>query len=269
MTYKMLVVDIDDTLLNSNHEISALTYQRLQDLQAAGVYLVLASGRPTESMVETARHLRLDLYQSYIISYNGAVVTRMSDQKELFSQRLEIEDQKALIQAIQSRHLCLTTYVDGKILLDYPNQYSDVEAELTGLEANYSPQTIAELDKPCLKFMAVGDPSQVAEWNQELQGHFGKKVYATTSKPFFLEFMHQDVSKGEAISKLCHYLNMNLDAVIACGDGNNDASMIQVAGLGVAMANASDYLKSISDYITLSNDQDGLIKVIDEFILKD
>ncbi|MDO4432200.1 MAG: Cof-type HAD-IIB family hydrolase [Aerococcaceae bacterium] len=265
MNYQMLVLDIDDTLLTSERTISERTYDALMDAQKRGVKIVLASGRPTPSMVETARQLKLDVFDSYIISFNGAVVTRMKDVRELFSQRIEISEQRAIIDYLQAQHLVVTTYTDDTIMLDKVNEYSHIEGELTGLPSVYDEKWIATLDTPRLKFIGVGDPQIVKQCETALNGQFGEWTYVTTSKPYFLEMMHKDVSKGKAVEWLCRYLNMEVSQVVACGDGNNDATMIETAGLGIAMGNATDYLKSIADEITLSNDEDGIVAVLEKY----
>lgn len=266
MNYEMLVLDIDDTLLNSQHVITPATYSALIDAQMRGKKIVLASGRPTKSMIETAKYLKLDEFDSYIISFNGAVVTRMKDLTELFSQRIEESEQRAVIDYIQENNLAVLTYTDDSIVIDRCNEYSDIEAQLTGLVAEYNADWIENLISPRLKFIGVGAPHIVKRCEEELQGSFGEHTYATTSKPYFLEMMHKSVSKGSSIERLCTHLGITTEQVIACGDGNNDATMIEVAGLGIAMANATDYLKSIADEITLSNDEDGVVAVIQKYM---
>ncbi|MFK8243402.1 MULTISPECIES: Cof-type HAD-IIB family hydrolase [unclassified Facklamia] len=265
MNYKFLILDIDDTLLNSQRQITPKTRERLMQLQEDGYYLVLASGRPTKSMIETAKELKLDQYHSYIISFNGAVITKMDDESELYSKRLELEEQREIIDYIQAQSLSVISYTDDEIIIDYENDYSHIEAELTGIPYHYSPEYISSIETPQLKLIGVGNPTIVEEVNTALDGQFGQSTYATTSKPYFIEFMHREVSKGDAIKKLVSHLGYTVEQVVACGDGNNDASMIEVAGVGVAMANATDYLKSLADEITKSNDDDGLVDVMNQY----
>ncbi|MBS4456889.1 Cof-type HAD-IIB family hydrolase [Tuanshanicoccus lijuaniae] len=268
MNYKLLILDIDDTLLNSQREITPKTRERLMQLQEDGYYVVLASGRPTKSMLETAKELNLDKYHSYIISFNGAVITKMDDETELYSQRLDVTEQRAIIDYLQAQPLSVISYTEDEIIIDAENDYSHIEGELTGIPYRYSPEHIASIDTPQLKFIGVGDPAIVQTVDQDLNGKFGQSTYATTSKPYFMEFMHRDVSKGDAIKKLVAHLGYTVEQVVACGDGNNDASMIEVAGVGVAMANATEYLKSLADEVTKSNDEDGLVVVMDKYFAK-
>ena len=107
--YQMLVLDIDDTLMTSKNTISDATYQALMKAQEQGKKVVLASGRPTPSMIETAKQVKLDHFDSYIISFNGAAITSMADGQELFSQRLEAEAQDDIVRYIQSKGLTVLT----------------------------------------------------------------------------------------------------------------------------------------------------------------
>lgn len=265
MSYKMLVLDIDDTLLNSNHEMSSVTKEKLMRFQEDGFILVLATGRPTKSAVEKAEELLLNQYKSYAVSFNGAVVTNMESGEELFSQRMELKEQKSLVQYIHDTGLALIAYGDNEVYLSKENDYSHIEGELTGLETIYDSEYANNLEKEDLKFIAVGDPEIVAKHNDELKGKFGQATNAATSKNYFLEFMHKDVSKGLSLQRLCDHMGVDISEVVAVGDGNNDAPMIEIAGVGVAMGNASDYLKSIADDITGTNDEDGIVQVIDKY----
>lgn len=265
MNYEVLVLDIDDTLLTSEHIISPATYVALLEMQARGKKVVLASGRPTPSMIEVAKQLKLDVFDSYIIAFNGAVVVRMRDLEEIYSQRIEASEQREIIEYLQQHDLAVMTYTDDTIMIDRRNHYSDVESELTGMPTLYDAEWIANLTEPRLKFIGVGAVDTVAACEAELQGQFGQSTYVTTSKPFFLEMMHRDVSKGRSIRRLCDHLGIEVSQVVACGDGNNDVTMLEVAGRGIAMGNATDYLKRIADEETLSNDHDGIVAVIDKY----
>lgn len=265
MGYKMLVLDIDDTLLNSDHVISDLTKERLIQFQKDGFKLVLATGRPTKSALEKAEELMLDEHDSFVLSFNGAVVTTVKSREELFSQRMNLNEQKELVQYIHNTGLAIIAYGDDMLYLSKKNDYSDIEGQLTGLETVYDADYANNLKTEELKFIAVGDPELVAKHNEELNGKFGQSTNAMTSKNYFLEFMHKDVSKGLSLRRLCDHMGIDISEVIAVGDGNNDAPMIEEAGLGIAMGNASDYLKSIADEVTATNDEDGIVDVLDKF----
>lgn len=96
---------------------------------------------------------------------------------------------------------------------------------------------------------------------------YGDRIDVGRSEPFFLELLPKHVDKAASLGKLCEALGQPKEDLIACGDGFNDRSMIAFAGLGVAMANAQDVVKEVADYVTLSNDEDGVAHVIEKFIL--
>lgn len=265
MTYKFLILDIDGTLLNSQSQITPQTKEKLIAFQQVGYKLVLASGRPTASMIHTARALQLDVFDSYIISFNGAVITRMRDLSELYSKRLDVIEQSEIIHFIQSQNLSVIGYDEDGIIIDVERENSQIESELTKLPMRYDADYFKQLAMPQLKLIGVGKVDAVSQADALLKGTFGKTTYATTSLPFFLEFMHKDVSKGNAIRFLVDHLGHTTADVVAVGDGNNDAAMIEVAGLGVAMGNATPLLKELADVITLTNDEDGLIPIIEKY----
>ena len=267
MTYTSLVLDMDGTLLNSNHEINDLTFKKLLDFQEAGNRLILASGRPVFAMMDIAKQLKMDHYQSYLISYNGALISQVHPYEEIFSQSLNLDDQKEIIPYIQARGLTLLTYDGSRIILDYENPHSHIEAEALGCEEDYNPQFFETLDHPVLKFIAVGDPDRIKEVDQEIGGSFGRETTVIQSQPYFLEIFNQKVSKGLAIEALGNRLGFGLDQVVAAGDGNNDLSMIEAAGLGVAMGNGSQAIKAAAQVITDTNDLDGLVPIIDQYFL--
>ena len=102
---------------------------------------------------------------------------------------------------------------------------------------------------------------------QELAALYGDSVTVFRSEPFFVEIMPKGVHKATSLEKLLEYLHMDVKDLVACGDGYNDLTMIEYAGVGVAIANAQEIVKEHADYVTLSNDEDGLVPVIDKFIL--
>lgn len=269
MKYKCLILDIDDTLINDNHEITLKTKETLIRFQEAGYTLVLASGRPFEGMLEEARILELDKYGSYIISFNGATITRMNDLKRVYEKHMLFEDQETLLPFLRERNIVPLTYSDGEIYVEAKNDYTHIESKLTGMPMNIGAEFFQTLSKPMLKFIGVADPQIIKPVEQELGGHFGKMSNAVTSKPFYLEFFHQDVSKGDAVRHLSEILAIKPEEMIAVGDGNNDITMLQEAGLGIAVANATERLKAVANELTASNNDEGVVAVVEKYFFSD
>ena len=119
---------------------------------------------------------------------------------------------------------------------------------------------------PVNKFLITGEAALTEKIETLLKEKFHSLLNIYRSEPFFLEVMPQNIDKAHSLQKLLNYLGMSADQMICCGDGFNDLTMIEYAGLGVAMENAQPILKKTADYITKSNDEDGVLHVINEFI---
>lgn len=263
----MLVVDIDDTLLNSHNKISPETVRGIKAMQEAGHVFVLASGRPTVSVQAIAKSLGMNHYPEYLISFNGSILMNMQSEEVLFSHYLLSEDIPLILQTLKDYHLSALTYDEASIIIDERNTFTHIEEELTGLPTRYDAKFFQDLDQPLLKLIGVGDPQMITQLVEDKGGRLGKATRIVTSKPFYLEIMHQTVSKGDALQALCKHLNMSLADVIAVGDGNNDLQMLEIAGKGIAVANGSPAILEMADEIVPSNDEDGVLYTIEKYFL--
>ena len=147
--------------------------------------------------------------------------------------------------------------------------YMTFEASINHMEIMRIDNFKEYIDFPLNKCLLTAEPDKAAKIEKELDAKFGKRVTIFRSEPYFVEIMPQNVHKATSLEKLLGVLEMEVKDLIACGDGYNDLTMIDYAGIGVAMANAQDIVKEHADYITLSNDEDGLVPVVDKFILGD
>ncbi|WP_413300314.1 Cof-type HAD-IIB family hydrolase [Bacillus sp. 1P10SD] len=268
MTYKMIVLDLDDTLLQDDHTISPRTKQALMDAQEAGVKVVLASGRPTSAMLDIAEELRLKDYGSFILSFNGAKITNCQTGEELFSSTLSPEMVHNLYEVSRSEDVWIHTYVGDYIVTEAGNQYTDVEAAITGLEVFEVDSFVESVNEPVVKVLMLEEPEKLAIVEKKLQEQFAGELSVMRSKPFFLEFTEEGVTKGTSLNQLIGKLGITREEVIAMGDSYNDLAMIEFAGLGVAMGNAPDDIKEKADYVTDTNMNDGVAKVVEKFVLK-
>jgi len=268
MTYKMIVLDLDDTLLRDDLTISPRTKQSLMEAQEAGVKVVLASGRPTSAMLPIAEELNLKEYGSFILSFNGGKIINCQTGEEWFSSTLSTEIVHQLYDISQRENVWIHTYVGDTIVTDKANPYTDIEGELTKLPINVVDNFNDAVTEPVVKVLMLKEPEILVKVEQKLQKEFEGILTVLRSKPFFLEFTESGVTKGTSLSSLIQQLGISREEVIAMGDSNNDLSMIQFAGLGVAMGNASDEIKAQADFITDTNMNDGVAKVVEEFILK-
>lgn len=264
---RMIVMDMDDTLLNQQHEISSANKQAIWDAQKAGITIVLASGRPTPAMTESANELQLRENGGFVISYNGAFVTDWSNQNILYETCLTKYENDLLVDAAHTQGLNIHTYVDGDIVTDEMNAYTDIEAELTSMPIKLVEDLKQTVKGKVPKVLMVAEPSKLKSAAETLRLSLGGRFTISISKPFFLEFTNQEVDKSRGISVLCEKLNIAKEDVMAIGDSYNDLTMIRDCGTGVAMGNAPQDIKDVANELTLSNEEDGVAAIINRVIL--
>ena len=268
MTYKMIVLDLDDTLLQDDHSISDRTKQALMKAQANGVKVVLASGRPTFGMKPIAAELSLAEFESYILSFNGGKIINCRTNEDLFSSTLSVQAVQKLYELSRREEVFIHTYVGDEIITEDDNPFTMIESELTNLPIKIVDKFIDGVPEPVVKVLMVGDPDHLKEVETKLQVELVEEFSVMRSKPFFLEFTEKGVTKGTSLEQLINICGIKREEVIAIGDSYNDQEMIEFAGLGVAMGNAPEDIKQIANYVTDTNMNDGVAKVVEKFVLE-
>ncbi len=264
----MIVLDLDDTLLRDDHTISPRTKNALVKAQQAGVKVVLASGRPTYAMLAIAQDLQLHDYGSFILSFNGAKIINYKTKEELFSSSLDPEIVHHLYDLSKRENVGIHTYIGDEIITDQGNPYTSIEGDITGMPIIEVADFNHAVTEPVTKVLMVNDSEKLIKVERKLQVELAGKLSVMRSKPFFLEFTEDGVTKGTSLEQLIQTLGISREEVIAMGDSYNDLTMIKFAGLGVAMGNAPDDIKESADYITDTNMNDGVAKVVEDFVLK-
>nr|WP_314835588.1 Cof-type HAD-IIB family hydrolase [uncultured Flavobacterium sp.] len=260
----MLVLDMDDTLLTDDHTISNENATMLFKAQELGVYVVLASGRPTPAMTAYAKELQLD--NSFMISYNGAVITDLKEDKIIFEQTLSQQQIHELYDYSLKSKTHIITYVDGKIVSETDSEYIEVERTITGLEHNKVLNFKDAVKSAAIKCILLEEPSYLKEVEKDLKLAM-PHLSVCMSKPFFLEVAQNGIDKGASIKFLAEKLNILQSEIIAVGNAGNDLTMIEYAGLGVWVDNVDPELRDKADVIVASNNNHGVAEVVRRFIL--
>lgn len=268
MNYEMLVLDLDGTLTNSKKEITEPTKKALIEIQEAGKKVVLASGRPINGVLPLAEELELGRFGSYILSFNGARITQCSTGNLIYNKTIPHEVIEPIYQiAKQYEEVDIITYEGDYIISGLrPNEYTEKEKNINKMHIKPVENFPEYIDFPVNKLLIPGEPSVLEEMMDVLKAKFHSLLNIYRSEPFFLEIMPQNIDKAYTLQKLLSSIGMTADQMICCGDGYNDLSMIEYAGLGVAMDNAQPIVKEKADYITRSNDEDGVLYVIEQFM---
>lgn len=263
---KMAFFDIDGTLTRPDGSIAPAVISAVKAAADKGVKIVLASGRPTFGMLELAKLFGLDKNDGYIISYNGCGIYHVPTEKYLVQHYVDKDILLMLDAEIRNYpHLSPIFYDNEQILTTKRNYHVDFEAELNNsvaYERDYYP-----IGSP--KLIWAGEPGELDPIEAEIQQKFSAYCTIARSLPCFLEFTPLGIDKGAAIQEICTLLNHPIAATFAFGDGNNDKTMLQAAGVGVAMENGRAEVKAIADYIAPSNQVDGVIVAIEKFLLLD
>lgn len=269
MKYKLLVLDVDGTLLNDEREISKRTLAALLKVQQMGVRIVLASGRPTYGLMPLAKTLELGNYGGFVLSYNGCQIIKAQNGEILFERRINPEMLPYLEKKARKNGFAIFTYHDDTLITDSPdNEYIKNEALLNNLKIIKEDEFSTAIDFAPCKCMLVSDKEKALigleqHWEKRLAG----TLDAFRSEPYFLEVVPCGVNKANTLGALLEHLGVTREEVIAVGDGVCDVTMLQLAGMGVAMGHSQDSVKVCADYVIASNEEDGVALAVEKLIL--
>ena len=266
--YKLIALDMDGTLLTSEKKIAESTKIALEKAEEKGVKVVLASGRPIDGITRYLEELDLLKHDDYVLSYNGGIVQNTHTKEVVSKAVLKGSDLKLLYNISKKLNVNIHAFSAREGLITPKiSQYTQYEAEMNGIEITIKDFNEVDDDDEIIKVMMI-DPAEILDPAiEKLPKDLYEKYSVFKSAEFFLEFTNKEVDKGLGLKKLGEYLGITKDEMIACGDAGNDLSMVKYAGMGVAMGNATDDVKENANYITASNDEDGIAKVIEKFIL--
>ena len=267
--YDALILDVDGTLVGSDKQISENTRQALIEAQNRGKTIAIASGRSIAGIRREAARISLEQYGGYVIAYNGGTVINCKTGECIFNQTLDPQVIRPIYEEARALNLGITVCRDQtKELISGNgiNEYIELDARACGLTITEVKDLPKAVDFPINKILLSGVPDCIADAEKYLREKYAEKLNIFRSDPFFLEIMPKHLDKGVAVEKLVKYLELDRSRVICAGDSYNDLPMLRYAGLGVAMGNAQQAVKDVADYVTASNDEDGVVQIIDKFM---
>lgn len=265
--YKLIAVDMDGTLLNEKKEISNRCYEDIMKLKESGKKIVLATGRPLNGILRYIEKLNLMDEDDYVVAFNGALVQSTQTKQILFNKPLSLDAYKELYELSKQLEINIHALTDNSVLTPKDNPYTEIESSINKIPTIEGPIEDVDISTIIIKVMFVDDPAKLDAIIPLLPQWVKEKYSILRSSPIFLEFLDKSVNKGAGVSAITQQLGMKPEEVICVGDAENDIAMIQFAGLGVAMANATEEVKAVADYITLSNEEDGVAHVIEKYML--
>lgn len=269
MAVKVIIMDIDGTLVNDKKEITPKTKEVLLKAQEQGALLVLASGRPTSGLRKLAAELQMDKHHGLFVCFNGSKVIDCQSDEVLFNQAMSVEDSKAVLEHLKNfrarpmfdkgEYMYVNDVFDNYITYKgKPFNVMQYESRGNNYILCEKRDLAAFVDFEINKILTYGDPEYLQAHYQEMMEPFKDSLSCMFTGDFYFEFTAQGIDKAKALDTVLIPMGYTREEMIAFGDGHNDASMVKYAGIGVAMANAVQDLKDIADEVTLSNEEDGI-----------
>ena len=266
-TIRLIAIDVDGTLLDSTHTLSAGNRRALQAALAAGCHITLATGRQYAYIAPLVAELELHSPQ---ITSSGAVITLPVSGESVYTERITRELAAQTIRLGEQLGITLVVVQNGKSYTRALN--ADIEHMLTygDPRPQVASDLAATLDLPPtnIKAIAYQQDDLYARAEVEFQLHLGAQLNIFRSVPYYLEFSAKSVSKGTALRRVAEQLEIEQKAILAIGDGNNDIAMFEAAGVAVAMGNASNAVKACAGAVTGHCDADGVAQAIERFVLR-
>ncbi|OOE33746.1 HAD family hydrolase [Salinivibrio kushneri] len=266
--YKLIALDMDGTLLNSEKAISAENKQAIARAREKGVTVVLASGRPLEGMQPKLDELGIHSDKDFVLYYNGSMVKNVGTDEVILQKGLDGKAAKTLARHAEALGASVHAFsTEHGLITPAQNPYTEIEGKINGLDITVMDFETLSDDHPIIKVLMVAEPSKLDEVIAALPSALREEFTVVQSAPFFLEFLNPESNKGTGVAAIAEHLGIQPNEVICMGDAENDHAMLEYAGLGIAMANAMEATKQIADYITESNDEHGVAKAIEKFVL--
>lgn len=262
--YRLLALDLDGTLLDSQRRITPRTHRALQQIVEAGITLVIATGQTFPALLSLCPGVPLNGPQ---IVYNGAQIINIDDHTSLFERLVPTEYILPALSTLQEQGISRVYHTHERVFAD---------EDIPGIKDWYlppAPPAISVRDvstlypRPCIKLVGVCDPGELARKRTYFEELFASRLYVTQAASDLIEFLHPEASKGYALAHIARLFDIPATEIVAIGDNHNDLGMLRFAGLGIAMGNASEEVKAAAHHVTRNNDEEGVALALEEHIL--
>ncbi len=265
MKYKLLVFDLDDTLLNEEHKISRRNVETLRRAAGEGLIITIATGRMFRSTLPYARQLGINVP---LITYHGALVRKAAGGPDIWHRPVPLDAAVQVAEYAVDHGYHLNLFIDDAFCIPETNEYTRAYQSLSNVEFKIigNPAEYLRREKTPPTKMNIVSFSGMEEIMERVAGQFHGRVTVTQARPEFLEITHLEATKGIALRHLAEAEGVHRDEVVAIGDSLNDISMLEYAGTGVAVANAREEVKQVAQVITLSNLEDGVAHFIENHV---
>ena len=264
---RLFVTDLDGTLLTDDQHISPATRRALDSFVARGNYFSISTGRALQSARTVQKEMHLEYPGSFIISYNGAHILDTRTGEAIFRTGIPLPVVEEIQHLARSMQVHCQTYSDTHIITPEMNECVRRYTAYIKTPVLVKENLAGALDKPPCKMLGldISDHEKLEAFRKEILIRWGDILTCTYSNPLYLEIINKEAGKGPAVRKICDYLHIPVENAIAAGDAENDISMIQAAGLGIAMCNGAPAVIKAADAVTeTDNNHDGLAPFLEQ-----
>ena len=274
---KLLFTDLDGTLLTDNKTILDVDMKAIEEMHACGHKLVLCTGRPLTSAKRLAQKYGFDKPGYFLVSFNGGLIFDYATEQSILTRYIPVESVKFIMDEAHRHGFHAHTYSGDLVVSEYETEQLKTYCRLMQMDyvivediREYYGEFINVVVKPPIKVNVITPfgHETLLDFRAEMRKTTAGKLFDVFSKPEMLEFSHMKSNKGDAVRFMAEYYKVPLSDTVAVGDEENDCPMIEAAGVGVAMANASPVAKSVADYVTtLDNNHGGIAEIIKKFVI--
>lgn len=277
MAIKAIALDIDGTLTNDRKVITPRTKEALLAAQDSGIKLILSSGRPVQGLRAIASELQLETHDGLLVAFNGAHVVDAQTDEVLFDQPMEEEVLRALVAHMRGFDV-IPWITEGKYLFvergarhlityrEAPFDIVEYERRMCDLELVEVDDLLEVCSRPQDKLLCASEPEYLQKHWRAMYEPFFDSLSGMFTADFYFEFMAPGITKGNALAGALPKVGIDASEVIAFGDAQNDISMLEWAGMGVAMGNATEAAKAAADMVTGSNNEDGIASALEKIL---
>jgi len=265
--YKAVFLDMDGTLLKSDHSVSEATKEKIRQLNGRGIPVILVSARPFDAILPTFRSIGIP-DDHPLVSLNGSYIVEKG--QPILDVRIDLDIAAAVSEKVRPFRATIAYYLQKEWFAEVKDKWTDYEQRImdVALEVAPLPELVKGWGRRGIapnKLMVMSEAANIQQIQEHLRSVYNDRLNIYPSKPTYLEVMDPRGSKSNAVSWLIQRMNIHREEVIAMGDNFNDREMIEFAGMGIAMGNAPDEIKAAADYVTDTNNNDGVRLALEKF----
>jgi Cof subfamily protein (haloacid dehalogenase superfamily) len=255
--------DLDRTLTWRDGVLPPRTTAALRAARAAGIVVVIATGRMYRSVRPYAEAAGIE---APLVCYQGAAVVEPRTSEWLLHEPIPLELAREAISAVEHEGFALNCYVDDDLYVAAVTEHARSYADFQSIPLHAVGDLLGWIERPPTKLVVVDDPARLDALRPRLEEHFGERLYIAKSLPYFLELASPAISKGTGLAFVAEHLGFTAERTVAFGDGENDLELLGWAGFGIAVENADDKLKARADWICPAAEREGVAQVLEALL---